>query len=203
MNKIITFIFCIFFTGLFFGENITKENLLQYLNEKQHLNTKFIQTTSKTLNNRKIEGVLKANRTGSFKIVYMEPIKETISADSKFLYKLDLELNQMDVIPREDYFNNTPISLFIKEIDDLNKLYKVDSCLPDAKNLICTILSRDNDSFVEKLFLTFKENQLLSLGYIDTFDQIVNLSFVDVSWKPFDDSELSISVPEGIDVVYH
>ena len=53
------------------------------------------------------------------------------------------------------------------------------------------------------LFLEFLKNDLISLRYQDSFGQTVKLKFEDLSWKPFSESELLISIPEGIDVVYH
>ena len=39
--------------------------------------------------------------------------------------------------------------------------------------------------------------------HLDSFDQTVNLKLNDINWFPFDDSEITLSIPEGIDVVYH
>ena len=54
------------------------------------------------LNERVVSGNIQAPRSGNFKIEYYDPIKETISADKEFLYKLDTELEQLDIIPREE-----------------------------------------------------------------------------------------------------
>jgi len=159
-----------------------------------------------------------ATRTGKFKIEYLDPIREVISADKSFLYKLDLELDQMDVVPREDYFNNTPVSIFIEQLDGMKNLYSVDSCIKDEETIMCSIKPNDDESFVSMLFLEFLKNDLIfvsmlfleflkndliSLRYQDSFGQTVKLKFEDLSWKPFSESELLISIPEGIDVVYH
>lgn len=202
--KITTFFFLFALSlNLFSSEQITKENLFEYLNEKQFLNTKFIQITIKNLKERVARGSLMATRTGKFKIEYLDPIREVISADKSFLYKLDLELDQMDVVPREDYFNNTPVSIFIEQLDGMKNLYSVDSCIKDEETIMCSIKPNDDESFVSMLFLEFLKNDLISLRYQDSFGQTVKLKFEDLSWKPFSESELLISIPEGIDVVYH
>ena len=140
---------------------------------------------------------------GKFKIEYFEPIQEVISADGTFMYKLDLELEQLDVVPQEDVFEGTPISLFTSTIQDLNDLYTVKPCIELEDILMCEILPKSEDSFLEKLYINFKDSSLHSLKYLDSFDQTVQLNFDRVTWLPFEDSELIISVPEGIDVVYH
>ena len=146
---------------------------------------------------------MNATRSGNFKIEYFEPMKEIISADDNFLYKLDIELEQLDIVPREDYFKDTPINIFITELEDLNDTYLVESCINENNSVICTITTKDLDSFVDKLFLKFTANELTELSYLDSFGQSVTLEFDEISWKKFDEAKLFIEPPEGIDVVYH
>ena len=68
---------------------------------------------------------------------------------------------------------------------------------------MCSISTRDENSFVEKIFLQFKGTELDSMTYLDSFGQSVNFDFDDISWEPFSENHLNISIPEGIDVVYH
>ena len=56
---------------------------------------------------------------------------------------------------------------------------------------------------MEKLFINFIENNLVSLRYLDSFNQDVKLKLNNISWSSFEQSDLKISIPEGIDVVYH
>ena len=121
----------------------------------------------------------------------------------KFLYKLDIELEQLDIVPRDEYFKDTPINIFITELEDLNDTYLVESCICKNNSIICTITTKDLDSFVDKLFLKFTANELTELSYLDSFGQSVTLEFDEISWKKFDEAKLLIETPEGIDVVYH
>jgi len=191
------------FSKHFYSEEINKENLFNFLNSKQFISSNFTQITKNPLKERVVKGSIKATRNGSFRLEYFEPFKEIISSDSDFLYKVDLELEQVDIIPRQDLFRDTPISLFITQSHDLNELYSVDDCIKKDKTTICTLSPLSSDSFIEKLSLRFSENLLLSLRYEDVFEQSILIDFSQISWKPFDKSELFISFPEGIDVVYH
>ncbi len=182
---------------------LNQDNLFDYLDSKKYLAANFIQITEIDSKERIITGSIKANRSGKFKIEYQEPLKEIISSDGKYLYRLDSELEQLDIIPHEDDFLNTPISILTLEMRDLKKLFLIDSCQTQQEETICTILPRGEDSFLEKLFLIFEQNSLTSIKYMDSFDQIVNLKLNDINWFPFDDSEITLSIPEGIDVVYH
>ena len=186
-----------------YSADINKDNLFEFLNSKQYITAQFIQTTETDFKERTVGGEIKANRSGQFKIEYKEPINEMISADGEYLYKLDLELDQLDILPREDYFTNTPISIFISEIDDLKELYLVDYCEVTNNQTTCLIMPKSKESFMEKLFINFIENNLVSLRYLDSFNQDVRLKLNNISWSSFEESDLKIFIPEGIDVVYH
>ena len=201
--KILNSFLSIIISGSLFASDIKVENLFQFFADKNFLETSFTQTTSVDFKDRQIRGKLNATRSGNFKIEYFEPMKEIISADHNFLYKLDIELEQLDIVPREKYFKDTPINIFITELGDLDSTYLVESCINENNSVICTITPKDLDSFVDKLFLKFTSNELAELSYLDSFGQSVTLEFDEISWKKFDEAKLLIETPEGIDVVYH
>ena len=188
---------------LMLTENIKADNLFKFFEDKYYLQTNFTQTTSANSKDRQITGKIYATRSGNFKIEYLDPIKEIISADDSFLYKLDIELEQLDIVPREQYFKDTPINIFITEIENLSELYGVESCLNDGEFVICSIKIKDKDSFVEKLILKFYLDELTELSYLDSFGQSVSLKFDQMSWEKFNEEKLFIQPPKGIDVVYH
>ena len=144
-----------------------------------------------------------ANRSGQFKIEYFEPIKEIISADGKFLYKLDIELEQLDVVPQEDYFEGTPINLFTSTVKSLDESYLIESCNSLEKVVSCIVRPKTEGSFLEKLSINFQGTELVSIKYSDSFEQTVELNFEKPLWSAFDEKDLVLLVPEGIDVVYH
>ena len=201
--KILNSFLSVIISGSLLASDIKADNLFQFFADKYFLETSFTQTTSKDFKDRQIRGKLNATRSGNFKIEYFEPMKEIISADDTFLYKLDIELAQLDIVPREEYFKDTPINIFITELEDLNDTYLVESCINKNNSIICTITTKDLDSFVDKLFLKFTANELTELSYLDSFGQSVTLEFDEISWKKFDKAKLLIETPEGIDVVYH
>ena len=203
MNKVLIIILFGVFYGPISAESINKNNLFEFLNSKQHITAQFTQITSLASKERKIQGKLMANRSGQFKIEYFEPIREMISADGNFLYKLDIELEQLDIVPQEDYFEGTPINLFTSSLEDLDKSYSVTSCTKLNDIITCIIKPKTEESFLEKLSISFKRNELLYIQYSDSFEQTVRLNFEKLLWSEFDESDLVLSIPEGIDVVYH
>ena len=185
------------------SSEIQKENLFSYFDEKKFFSAKFLQTTSLKDKERTINGIIKATRKGAFKIEYFEPIKEIISADDTFFYKLDLELEQVDIVPKEQFFQDTPINIFISNIEELKKLYEVKSCEKKVNFLSCRLAPIDESSFIENLNINFTGNELKSFSYSDTFEQKVTIKLSEISWEKFDDSELVMEIPQGIDIVYH
>tara|TARA_Y100001970_G_scaffold99630_1_gene125240 strand:- start:858 stop:1469 length:612 start_codon:yes stop_codon:yes gene_type:complete len=203
LNKVLIIILFGVFYGPISAESINKNNLFEFLNSKQHITAQFTQITSLASKERKIQGKLMANRSGQFKIEYFEPIREMISADGNFLYKLDIELEQLDIVPQEDYFEGTPINLFTSSLEDLDKSYSVTSCTKLNDIITCIIKPKTEESFLEKLSISFKRDELLYIQYSDSFEQTVRLNFEKLLWSEFDESDLVLSIPEGIDVVYH
>ena len=82
-------------------------------------------------------------------------------------------------------------------------MYSINSCIEENLITVCSLSVKDENSFVEKIFLQFVATELDSLTYLDSFGQSVNFDFDDISWEPFNEDQLYISIPEGIDVVYH
>ena len=82
-------------------------------------------------------------------------------------------------------------------------MYSINSCVEENLVTVCSLSTQDENSFVEKIFLQFVGTELDSLTYFDSFGQSVNFDFEDISWEPFNEDQLYISIPEGIDVVYH
>lgn len=203
MKKIVVLSLSILMTFSLSTSVITKDNLFSFFDDKQFLTAKFVQKTSLDSKERIINGTIKATRKGSFKLEYLKPIREIISADENFFYKLDLDLDQMDIVPREQYFRDTPINIFISDIEDLKMFYLIDYCEKENGVYTCSLTPKDRNSFIDNLYLTFKNNELHLLGYKDSFGQIVSIEFDEISWEDFDQSELKIAIPEGIDVVYH
>ena len=130
-------------------------------------------------------------------------MQEVIGSDGKSIFRLDYELEQMDVLPQEDYFKNTPISIFTSDVSSLSSLYQISSCDMVENTTVCEITPKSNDAFLEKLFLYFRNFELEELSYTDSFGQTVTLSFYNLSWLSFPNEDLEISIPKEIDIVYH
>ena len=109
---------------------ISPQNLFDIFNSRSFFSADFNQSTIQDEKERKIQGSILASRAGKFKVIYLEPISEIISSDGRNLFRLDYELNQLDVFSVEDYFANveSPISFFTKSSRELREIYAVHHC---------------------------------------------------------------------------
>ena len=184
---------------------ITPQNLFDIFNSRSFISADFKQSTIQDEKERNIQGSILASRAGKFKVIYLEPISEIISSDGRNLFRLDYELNQLDVFSVEDYFANveSPISFFTKSSRELRKIYAVHHCDQTNEISICVITPKEDDTFLKKLFIHLDINTIYSISYNDTFDQEVKISFTNLSWQNLSDEKFTFDMPPKIDIVYH
>jgi len=184
---------------------ITPQNLFDIFNSRSFISADFNQSTIQDEKERKIQGSILASRAGKFKVIYLEPISEIISSDGRNLFRLDYELNQLDVFSVEDYFANveSPISFFTKSSRELREIYAVHHCEQTNEISICVITPKEDDTFLKKVFISLDINTIYSISYKDTFDQEVKISFTNLSWQNLSDEKFTFDMPPKIDIVYH
>ena len=203
MKKLFFFGFTLLFFNPINAGNINESNFLEFLSKKNYFSADFIQTTSKDDKERKILGNIKANRRGMFKITYQEPLSEIISSNGYQLYRLDLEIEQLDIKEIDATFSESPIGIFSSSKEELEDLFIVKECLTDQKIVTCVLEPKSDESFLKRVSIKLIKDELISLIYIDSFEQEVVLDFTSVSWGKILDKAFMIEIPEGIDVVNH
>ena len=203
MKKLFIYCFVLLFFNPIRAGDINESNFLEFLSEKQYFSANFIQTTFKDDKERKILGDIKANRRGMFKITYQEPLNEIISSNGYQLYRLDLEIEQLDVTEIDATFSESPIGIFSSNKEELEDIFIVKECLTDQEIVTCVLEPKSDESFLKRVSIKLIKDELSSLIYIDSFEQKVVLDFTLVSWGKISDKAFMIEIPEGIDVVNH
>tara|TARA_Y100000748_G_scaffold275515_1_gene251321 strand:+ start:119 stop:730 length:612 start_codon:yes stop_codon:yes gene_type:complete len=203
MKKLIFFCFALPFFNAINAGNINESNFLDFLSEKNYFSAAFIQTTFKDNKERKIQGEIKANRRGMFKVIYQEPLNEIISSNGYQLYRLDLEIEQLDITELDATFSESPIGIFSSNRKQLEDIFMVKECLIDQEVATCVLEPKSDESFLKRASIELIEDELSSLIYIDSFEQKVTLDFTLVSWDRLSDKDFILEIPEGIDVVNH
>ena len=203
MRNIIYCLFTLIFLNNLGATNIDESNFLDFLTDKEFLSAEFSQTTFKDGQKRQIKGEIKANRKGMFKVVYQEPLNEIISSDGIQLYRLDKEIEQLDVSQIDATLSESPIGIFSSKKEELEELFEVTECTISKQQVICTVEPKVEESFLKRVTLQLNDDELRTLSYVDSFEQKVILDFTYISWDEMPDSEFLLEIPEGIDVVKH
>jgi len=203
MEKLIALSFAFLFLNSVSAGDINESNFLEFLSQKNFINAEFMQTTSKDGQERKIKGEIKANRRGMFKVVYQEPLNEVIASNGRQLFRLDREIEQLDISEIDATFSESPIGIFSSNREELEDIFSVKECLNDQEVVTCVLEPKSEGSFLKLTSIELINNELSSLIYFDSFEQKVILDFSLVSWDKILDNAFILEIPEGIDVVNH
>ena len=203
MKKLIFYYSVLLFFNSAYATDINESNFLEFLSKKNYFSADFVQTTLKENKERKIQGEIIANRRGMFKVTYRDPLNEIISSDGFQLYRLDLEIEQLDITEIDTTFSESPIGIFSSKREELEDIFSVNECLIDQEVITCVLEPKSHNSFLKRAFIKLIKEELSSLIYIDSFEQKVTLDFTLVSWGRISDEDFMLEIPEGIDVVNH
>ena len=203
MEKLIASFLTLLFLNSVSAGDINESNFLEFLSKKNFITAEFIQTTFNNGQERKIKGEIKANRRGMFKVVYQEPLNEIISSNGRQLFRLDREIEQLDISEIDATFSESPIGIFSSNREELEDIFSVKECLNDQEVVTCVLEPKTEGSFLKLASIELNNNELSSLVYFDTFEQKVILDFSFVSWDKILDNAFILEIPEGIDVVNH
>tara|TARA_B100000131_G_scaffold26777_1_gene25478 strand:- start:1289 stop:1909 length:621 start_codon:yes stop_codon:yes gene_type:complete len=161
----------------------------------------FIQSTEKDEDKRVATGSIQASRDGFFKLTYFEPFKETIASDGVDLYRHDPDLEQLEIHPTDNLFNNSPVSLFFRSKEELNNLVVFESCYQENNKVICPISFLNEDFSISEMKIVFIDNLLSEITYRDSFLQTINISFSNQSSLYIDKKDFEFEVSEETDVI--
>ena len=203
MKKLIALFCTFFFLNSVSAVDINESNFLEFLSQKNFITAEFMQTTFKDGQERKIRGEIKANRRGMFKVVYQEPLNEVITSNGHQLFRLDREIEQLEIFELDATFSESPIGIFSANREELEDIFSVKECLNDEEVVTCVLEPKSEGSFLKLASIELINNELSSLIYFDSFDQKVILDFSLVSWNKILDNAFILEIPEGIDVVNH
>ena len=106
-------------------ELVIEDTFIDYLSNLSSFSASFSQKTYSDQTERVVEGQIRANRKGMFKLTYSEPINEVLLSDGINFHRYDPELEQLEIRPIENLINETPIGLFSAQPDQFFELYNL------------------------------------------------------------------------------
>ena len=184
-------------------DQVIEKAFMEYLGNQNFFSAFFSQKTYSGDNERVVKGSIKANREGMFKLIYEEPVNETLLSDAINFYRYDPELEQLEIRPIENLIDETPIGLFSAKTSVLLETYNLRGCKKLKNNLRCELVSKLKDNYLQLIEVNIFNNVINFIRYKDSFDQEVLLGFTDVSLKEIDLKEFYINIPDGIDIIKH
>jgi len=203
MRKIIFYCLTLLFLNSVSTQDINESNFFDFLSKKEFFSAEFEQTAFKDGQERKIKGEIKANRRGMFKVTYQEPLNEIIYSNGYQLYRLDIEIEQLDISDIDETFSESPIGIFSSNREELEDIFTVIECLINQEIVTCVLEPKSEGSFLKHASIQLNNEELSSLTYIDIFEQKVSLDFFHVRWDQILDATFILEIPEGIDVINH
>ena len=175
--------------------------LFESIQAHKFFSANFEQKTFNGEQTRVIEGKIIADRSGIFKISYFEPLNEIIFSDGKNFYRYDSVLEQLNIQPLELLLSETPVGLFTLNLEEIKKLFSVSECWKKFNKYTCLLTSKNNESFVQWVYIGLKNRVFSSMEYLDSFDQKVNLNFKNISIEAIPAEEFKLNIPKGTDIV--
>ena len=80
-------------------ELVTEQTFINYLSNLSSFSASFSQKTYADQIERVVQGEIRANRKGMFKLTYNEPLNEVLLSDAINFYRYDPELEQLEIRP--------------------------------------------------------------------------------------------------------
>ena len=147
-------------------------------------------------------GVLYIARPGKFRWEYNSPLPQTIISDAEKIWIHDIELEQVTVRNYQQTLAGTPAELLAGN-GELNSQYELVSIddLADGMEWL-SLTPKSDDTQFEEVRIGFKDNKLLMMRLIDSFERTTQLIFDDLEENASINLSLfSFDVPDNVDVI--
>lgn len=180
------------------------EELRQQLAPMENLSARFRQTLSSEDGHliQETGGRLVVARPGKVYWESEEPYEQYVISDAETLWLYDPDLEQVTVRPFERDISRTPAILFIGEVKDLERRYRV-AVDRDGEGTRFELIPRDDDSLYEKLTITFQDDRPVAMALWDSLGQVTEVVLDEVNINAaIDDAIFEFQPPPGVDVLH-
>ena len=147
-------------------------------------------------------GVLYIARPGKFRWEYSSPLPQTIISDATKIWIHDIELEQVTVRNYQQTLAGTPAELLAGN-GDLKNQYELVSIDDSSDNLQWLSLTpKADDTQFEEIRIGFKDNALVTMRLIDSFERTTQLIFDELEENASINLSLfSFDVPDNVDLI--
>jgi outer membrane lipoprotein carrier protein len=129
------------------------------------------------------------------------PYEQIIIANQTILYSYDVDLEQINLQPIDEFVVNTPAKLLTLKPIQVNQQFIVNQ-LVDGDTQSFTLKPRAAESMYDVIQLTFTAGVLNHISLLDSLGQKSEVNFIKTAVNPMiDDKVFEMIRPEGVDVI--
>lgn len=203
MKRSITFIFILLFAHAAFAQSAA-EKLNGMLSGIQTLRANYVQTTTDPrFNKTKTQsGSAILRRPKMFRWYIEQPYHQLLVADGQKLYIYDEDLAQVTVQPLGDSLKDTPALLIVGDTAQIEEHFIVHEINSDAFNTSFKLIPKDDSALLKAVVISFTGSALTKLWMQDSLDQIINITFTQVSLNdPLPQDLFQFKMPKNVDII--
>lgn len=204
MNKIIfTFLLTAIWCGTAISDTSGRQRLDNFLSGLHTLQADFRQISHDEQggDSRFASGKFYLSRPGRFRWNYEDPNKQYILADSRSVWLVEEDLEQVTRRSQKSALKGTPAQLLAGS-GDLDDEFKVQELGTRLGVSWLELMPKDEDGQFTRITLGFREDYLASLEMIDKFGQVTRFSFTNTQRNPQLDQDLFRFIPPpGYDIL--
>lgn len=152
---------------------------------------------------QQLQGRLTLEKPARFYWQSDEPYAQQLVCDGTTIWHYDADLEQVVVQQYEEQARNAPILVILKDVQSLKKSFAITASGDDGRELF-TLTSLDTSTnALQRVELGFRQQQLVSLTFIDTLGQKTEIAFSEIKINsPVDAALFTFTIPDGADVLH-
>lgn len=147
------------------------------------------------------KGVLFLKSPGKFKWQYADD-HQLIVSDGKQIQFLMNDLEQVIIRDFQEAAISVPSLVLVSDLSKLDELFTIRSIPNEFQETQFELMPKSESASYDSLLLTFVQNELASLRIIDGLGQITEINLQgQLRYRTIPESEFTVSIPSGFDVV--
>ncbi len=202
LKTIISFLLMLFVSSAHAGEHAI-EQLERFLDTTQSMSARFEQTLIDQYGQvlQESAGQLSLQRPGKFRWDYTLPYPQNIISNGRKIWMYDSELEQVNVRPYDQLLASSPVKL-LDNHKKLSEAFYIEA-MPDAEGQQWVMLRpKQKDSDFTQMLIGMKDGKIMSMRFMDNFNQRTSIEFKQLMLNPsFDSAHFEFKAPPGTDVV--
>ncbi len=158
-------------------------------------------TDSKGREVQQASGMLVMQRPGKFRWDYKTPYHQVIASDGKEITIYDKDLEQATIKPLSHVLGSTPAALLSGD-QPLEENFNITQARPRDGLDWVELTPKQSDSGFERIRLGFNQSDLRAMEMLDSFGQITELRFTNLTYDAAPDpSRFVFTPPVGTDIL--